>query len=89
MENLKRSPGEKAFDIFNVIFLSLFALVCLYPFVYILALSFNDGTDAMKGGVGLANLRRRLELLYGGRAPLVTAAEGDRYTATLIIPTTA
>ncbi len=51
MENLKRSPGEKAFDIFNVIFLSLFALVCLYPFVYILALSFNDGTDAMKGGI--------------------------------------
>lgn len=46
-------------------------------------------TDAMKGGVGLANLRRRLELLYGGRATLVTAAKGDRYTATLIIPTTA
>lgn len=53
MVKMKRSAGEKAFDVFNVIFLSLFALICLYPFIYILALSFNDGTDAMKGGIYL------------------------------------
>jgi putative aldouronate transport system permease protein len=31
----------------------LFAFFCLYPFVYILALSFNDGQDAMRGGIFL------------------------------------
>lgn len=51
MKNMKRSFGEKAFDVFNVVFLTMFAAICLYPFIYILALSFNDGTDAMKGGI--------------------------------------
>ena len=53
MQKMKRSRGEKAFDIFNIIVLSLFAFICLYPFIYILALSFNDGVDAMKGGIYL------------------------------------
>lgn len=47
----KRSVGEKVFDAFNCIFLGLFAFICLYPFIYVLALSFNDGLDAMKGGI--------------------------------------
>ncbi len=51
MVHTKRSVGERAFDVFNTVFLALFAFVCLYPFIYILALSFNDGTDAMKGGI--------------------------------------
>jgi len=45
-------------------------------------------TAAIQGGVGLANLRRRLELLYGDRASLHTSAEGDRFTAILTIRTT-
>lgn len=53
MHKMKCSRGEKAFDIFNLIVLSLFAFICLYPFIYILALSFNDGVDAMKGGIYL------------------------------------
>lgn len=53
MHKMKCSRGEKAFDIFNIIVLSLFAFICLYPFIYILALSFNDGVDAMKGGIYL------------------------------------
>lgn len=47
----KRSTGEKIFDTCNCIFLGLFAFICLYPFIYILALSFNDGLDAMRGGI--------------------------------------
>jgi len=47
----RRSRGEKVFDLLNVLLLGLFAFVCLYPFVYILAMSFNDGKDAMKGGI--------------------------------------
>ena len=51
MGNVKRSAGERIFDAVNLTFLTLFAFICLYPFIYILALSFNDGVDAMKGGV--------------------------------------
>lgn len=50
---MKSTKGEKIFDMFNYLFLALFAFVCIYPFIYILALSFNDGKDAMKGGIYL------------------------------------
>ncbi|MDE6653841.1 MAG: sensor histidine kinase [Muribaculaceae bacterium] len=40
-----------------------------------------------KGGIGLANLRRRLVLLYGDRARLTTEVDGDTYAATLRIST--
>jgi putative aldouronate transport system permease protein len=45
------SKSEKLFDVVNYTLLMLFTLVCLYPFVYMLALSFNTGTDTMKGGI--------------------------------------
>lgn len=45
----------------------------------------TEGRTATHGGVGLANLRRRIELLYGSRASLVTAEEGDSFHATLKI----
>lgn len=48
---MKLAKNERVFDIFNYFFLSLFALMCLYPFIYMLALSFNTGTDTMKGGI--------------------------------------
>lgn len=44
-----------------------------------------DASGDSAGGVGLANLRRRLELLYGHRASLTTAVADGRYTATLTI----
>lgn len=37
------------------------------------------------GGIGIANLRRRLHLIYGQRASLSTVISDDRYTATLIV----
>lgn len=45
---------------------------------------FIEKSDA-KPGVGLANLRRRLELIYGPKASLQTEANGDVYTAVLCI----
>ena len=42
---------------------------------------------AGKGGIGISNLRRRLQLLYSGAASLETRAEGDIFTATLTIHT--
>lgn len=38
-----------------------------------------------QGGIGIANLRRRLLLIYGDRASLTTTIKGDSYTACLEI----
>lgn len=50
---VKRSSGEKIFDLLNVILMLAFALICLYPFWYIIIMSFNDGKNAMRGGIYL------------------------------------
>lgn len=42
-----------AFDWINYAVLGLFALITLYPFIYVLAGSFNDGSDYAGGGVWL------------------------------------
>lgn len=46
-----RTKGDIAFDVVNVILLGLFAFLCVYPLWYILILSFNTGTDTMRGGI--------------------------------------
>lgn len=43
-------------------------------------------SDRPNSGIGLANLRRRLSLIYGGRASLNTTSDGHSYNATLRIP---
>lgn len=45
----------------------------------------NRPGDTDGGGVGLANLRRMLELVYGNRAALTVDNASARYTATLTI----
>lgn len=37
------------------------------------------------GGIGIANLKRRLQLIYGNDATLTTSADGSTYTALLTI----
>ena len=43
--------GDKTFRILNLLFMILFSVACLYPFIYVLALSLNDGVDAQRGGI--------------------------------------
>lgn len=50
---IKRSKGERIFDVFNTVFMILLCVATLYPFIYILALSFNDGFDTLKRGIWL------------------------------------
>lgn len=50
---MRMSRGEKAFTVFNNIFMVVLGLVSFYPFIYMLAVSFNDGMDTMKNGVWL------------------------------------
>ena len=55
MENKKKktSTWDKVFVVCNTIFMIAFVVITLYPVLNTLAISFNDGTDALRGGVYL------------------------------------
>lgn len=48
---IKRTTGEKVFTVFNTILLVLLCFTTIYPFINTLALSFNEGMDALRGGI--------------------------------------
>ena len=48
--------------------------------------SFIDMEDDKHGGVGLANVKKRLELIYGNRYTLDIKDEQDTYTVKLSLP---
>ena len=71
---IKRSPGEKMFDAINFVVFGLFALICIYPFYYILICTFSNTQAVSNGDVLLwpvgfnwMNYREVLELQYVGR----------------------
>ncbi|AIQ49412.1 sugar ABC transporter permease [Paenibacillus sp. FSL R7-0273] len=45
------TKSERAFDIFLYVFLTLVMIVTLYPFLNVLAISFNESTDTVRGGI--------------------------------------
>lgn len=49
----KKSAADMAFIIFNTIFMAIFVVITLYPVLNTLAISLNDGTDALRGGIHL------------------------------------
>lgn len=49
--NRKRSLGQNVFTCLNYVILFLIDFTMLYPFIYFLVLSFNEGVDAMRGGI--------------------------------------
>lgn len=49
----RQTKGDIIFNIFLLIFMILFVIVTLYPILNTLAISFNDGIDAVRGGVYL------------------------------------
>ena len=52
MWTLKRKTrGEALFDFLNTLGMALICFVTIYPIWYVLVNSFNDGTDAMSGGI--------------------------------------
>lgn len=49
--------------------------------------NFDDGARTIKGtGTGLANVEKRLELYYGGKASMHTGIEGNVFKVVLILP---
>ena len=47
------SRGEKIFGWVIYAILTIFGILVLYPFVNIVAISLNDGIDALRGGIYL------------------------------------
>ncbi|WP_410767861.1 carbohydrate ABC transporter permease [Fontibacillus sp. BL9] len=45
------TQSEKIFDICNVILMTVILIITLYPFLNVLAISFNDSTDTVRGGI--------------------------------------
>ncbi|AEE97264.1 carbohydrate ABC transporter permease [Mahella australiensis] len=47
----RRSIGDAIFDIINYTLLILLCVVTIYPFLNVIAIAFNDATDAVRGGI--------------------------------------
>lgn len=50
---IKTSAWDKVFVVCNTLFMIAFVVIKLYPVLNTLAISFNDGTDALRGGIYL------------------------------------
>ncbi len=50
---IKTSAWDKVFVVCNTLFMVAFVVITLYPVLNTLAISFNDGTDALRGGIYL------------------------------------
>ena len=48
---IKQSLGSRIFDVCNVLFMLALCTVMIYPYLNQLAMSLNDGKDAMRGGI--------------------------------------
>ena len=48
---IKQTTAGVFFDIFNSVFMLFIVVIMLYPFLHITALAFNDGFDAVRGGI--------------------------------------
>jgi putative aldouronate transport system permease protein len=48
-----RTNGERIVDVFLYAFLTIAAISTVYPFIYLLIISLNETTDALKGGLYL------------------------------------
>ena len=50
---IKKTPGGTVFDVCNALLMILLTAVMVYPFLNIFAISLNEGTDAVRGGIYL------------------------------------
>ncbi len=60
----KKSKADIAFIIVNTLVLTIFCIVTLYPILNTLAISLNDGMDAIKGGIYLLPRKFTLQNFY-------------------------
>lgn len=60
----KKSLGDRIFVICNTIFMVAFVVITLYPVLNTLAISFNDGIDAVRGGIHLIPRKFTIQNYY-------------------------
>ena len=48
---MKKSFAEKTFNVFNISFMLLIAIIMIYPYLNQMAISFNEGADSARGGI--------------------------------------
>lgn len=46
-----KTPGERVFDVVILLVIIIMTVLFLYPFLYVLAVSFNDPADTLRGGI--------------------------------------
>jgi putative aldouronate transport system permease protein len=59
--HLRETQGQKIFKVFNYIILSVAALLCIVPFIHVVALSFSDNAAVSGGLVTLWPVRFTME----------------------------
>jgi putative aldouronate transport system permease protein len=47
------TPGEKVFDVLNVVFLLLFSCAMVYPFIHVASVAFSSKSEAIRPGLHL------------------------------------
>lgn len=47
------TKSDRVFDVFNFIIMTIIMIITLYPFLNVLAISLNDSTDTVRGGIYL------------------------------------
>ena len=80
---LQRSVGDKTFDTANAVFMVLFSLTILYPFMRQITLSLSTAEEAMKIGVKAFPQPAAMSLASYGRI-LQTSAIGTAYFWTVL-----
>ena len=73
-----RVKRDRVFPIVNVIILVLLCFITLYPVINTVAYSFNDGTDALRGGIGL------WPRVFSTKSYTSILSDGDVYQAAFI-----
>ena len=48
---MKKTTGEKIFDVFNILLMVCLSITMLYPYLNQIAISLNDGMDTILGGL--------------------------------------
>lgn len=49
----RNTPGDNVFNILNFLFLTVFSLLCIYPFIYVFNLSISEGLSGSEYGLHL------------------------------------
>ena len=91
---MKRSIADNVFDIVNYTLMIILAICTLYPFLHVLAVSFNDSIDTVRGGITIVprdftldNYKKVLSDQVIGRATFVSVLRTVIGTALGILST--